>query len=289
MLLHWVYVIYLATSEVHSSAQSCAVEMAALERHTDLIIVTIHIDYTETPYTVFCRKLPSEVRSDTRCTHFDRLHWWYSVSNWTIVIACWLIFRFWCACPAQLMCEKLLWAILLETSLQRGHYFAPHWKADIFSCETPPYLSFPEWPGLFPCRSTNTHTRPCILMLWHTTQQATSLSRDTCWCTHKTWTHWEKFAHTYRIHKRSLSPLSLVTARERRETWALAVRMPRCRLTDIITTTIVKTYPSLLLLCFTPSSSPLLLFPLTTPVSPSSTTSLHQRHSYPLGPNHYLF
>lgn len=57
----------------------------------------------------------------------------------------------------------------------------------------------------------------------------------------------EKFRRTHR-HTSTLSlslrlPLSLVTAREQGETWALAGEVPRCQLTDIITGAVSKINP----------------------------------------------
>lgn len=130
-------------------------------------------------------------------------------------------------------------------------------------------------------KPTHTHAQS------HTITRGAFTTVHTCWCTHKNVyevTEIQTHTHAY-IHTLSLRlPLSLVTAREQGETWALAGEVPRCQLTDIITGAVSKINPPPHFYLLPPVAR----FPRAPPLQPGPPPC-PALCSYPLGLNHYLF
>lgn len=141
----------------------------------------------------------------------------------------------------KLMCENVLeavspWAGAASTSLPTERPICSRVKHPLISlCQNDQV-----------CFATGPPTQKPTHAQSHTITRGAFTTVHTCWCTHKNVyevTEIQAHTHAY-IHSLSLSlPLSLVTAREQRETWALAGEVPRCQLTDIITGAVSKINP----------------------------------------------
>lgn len=127
--------------------------------------------------------------------------------------------------------------------------------------------------------NANVHITTCFVLFPPPKEQTRPLT-DMGWCWHeKVYAGWHILPHTC-----AAAPCTyLVAASEWGETWALAVQVLWCRLTDIITGAVSNLQPSILPPFF---PSFFLLQPLYTPHPP---THSHTHSSYPLSSNHYLF